>query len=442
MNLSKRPFLVSMLAVSARRNLQNLFAWFCIWITISFLFFMKIPSAFTKIYAEDGSIYLQEALKTPFPNDYFLPYAGYIDIIARTGGQIASILPLQYAAHTFFFFNSLMMTWIALTVYTSASEIIPSRINRSFLTLCLVLLPIANFESIANTTNLHFFFMSACLPIFLRKSASKTETWAFAIFVLASCLSTPLMLFYFPLIAYLRITSSDSGGFAKFKPFDYAWLIGIVTQVIFIVFRAFGERTTTGVNPIGKTGYLYLDRVFGTTFIPGWGNVSENTSSILPGYFSTKIYLALRGVFALLVLSLFVFYLAKMVKRNAVLRPIVIIVLITGLFYWFVVGTLFNPEPRYAIFPSFGLLCILLYVHSNHLNLRRIRLWQAIIFILIGLTWMGSWTPSSLRTEGPSWATEFQKARAKCGIITTDVQIPIVPTNADWHVLINCERIL
>ena len=240
-----------------KRTFSALVTLVCLWVLISVLLYVKIPSAFTKIYAEDG-LALQTALEKSFPNDYLIPYAGYLDIVWRSGGRIAAFFPLQYAAHTIFLFNSFVLSWIAITVYKASSEIVQSRFSRSVLSLSLILLPIASFESIANSTNLHFFLMSACLPIFLRKNSTGFDSYLFAIFILVATLSTPLMIFYFPLIAFMRWSPMNSRWNRKPKLSEYAWIMGILLQVVFILTRAFGDRTSSGVHSITKSVYLYL----------------------------------------------------------------------------------------------------------------------------------------------------------------------------------------
>ena len=62
----------------------------------SVLLYMNIPSAFTKIYTEDG-LALQTALVKSFPNDFLIPYAGYLDIIWWSLGRIAAFFPIEQA---------------------------------------------------------------------------------------------------------------------------------------------------------------------------------------------------------------------------------------------------------------------------------------------------------------------------------------------------------
>lgn len=412
------------------------------WILVSGLLYLKIPTAFTKIYAEDGSISLQDALAKSFPNDILSPYAGYFDIIGRSAGRVVTFFPLQNAAQVFFFFNTLMLSWIAITIYRASSEVISNRFNRSIFSLSLILLPIGSFESLANTANLHFFFMSACLPILLRRNTSKYENYQFSFFVLVATLSTPLMIFFFPLIVFLRWNSKNSSLLTKPNHIEFAWLIGILIQVLFIITQAFGDRTSTGVQSVTKTGFLYLDRVVGSTFFPWWGNVSDSTPSIAPDLFSARVYLALRALLALTLLFLLVFYIIKSSKRNAEIRTLSIGVLLTGFVYWFVVGILFSPEPRYAIFPSFGLLLILFYIQGEVSKNERLKLQQRAVLFLILLTWLGSWSPSELRIDGPTWAAEYKKAQAVCLAGVDNVRIPIIPTNLKWYVIIDCEKVL
>ena len=427
--------------ILTRRTFLSLGIWIGLWTTISLLIYIKIPAAFTKVYAEDG-LALQIALKKSFPDDFLLPYAGYFDIVWRSGGRVAALFPLENAAQTIFFFNTLMLSWITLVLFRASSEFIPSRISRSIFSVSLILVPIASFESIANTTNLHFFFMSACLPIFLRKSTTKYETYFFSFFVLIATLSTPLMIFYIPLITYLRWGSKNSKWFEKLKLSEASLLVGIFLQVIFILTRAFGERTSTGVNSLAKTSYLYLDRVVGSTFFPWWGNVSENTLSIAPNLFSPQIYLFLRAFFSFVLLLLFLLYLFKMTTKNREIRVLAMGVFLSAGFYWLVVGMLFNPEPRYAIFPSFSLLLLMFYIQGAGSEIGISKIHQPALVLVILLTWIGTWSPSDLRVGGPTWITEYRNAQAICLTRGGEVRIPIIPTNLDWAVFIDCKKML
>lgn len=412
------------------------------WFFISGILYLKIPAAFSKIYAEDGSLSLQDALSNPFPMDYFQSYAGYFDIVARTAGRVVTLFPLQNAAQVFFIFNTFILTVITLTCFRASSEMIPGRFGRGVLSLSLVFIPIASFESIANSTNLHFLIMSACLPIFLAKNPSTSNSLPLAFFVLLAALSTPLMIFYLPLIILLKIRTPNSKTTLTLNRIQIAWFIGVLFQLIFVLTQTLGQRSINELQSFEKIGYLYLDRVFGSTFFPWWGNISNSTSSIAPEFFSAQTYLLLRGAFALVFLLTFLFYTHKLTKNNSHARYVINAVLLTGVIYWVSIGVLFSPEPRYAIFPSFGFLLVLFYAQSQKPHLDRNGYLERVLVLVILLTWIGSWSPSDLRISGPSWQIEYLEAKDKCMKNAKVVEIPVSPTNQPWMVKLSCKKIL
>ena len=147
-------------------TLTNMSIFLIVWAMISTTIFLKIPSAFTKIYAEDGAVALQSALDKSFPSDLFTPVAGYSVIILRIAGRLATFFPLSTASNYFFFFNTLLLSIIFIVVYQVSESFLNTKISRAILASSLILIPIGSFESIGNAANLHFYFMSACLPIF------------------------------------------------------------------------------------------------------------------------------------------------------------------------------------------------------------------------------------------------------------------------------------
>jgi hypothetical protein len=179
--------------------------------------------------------------------------------------------------------------------------------------------------------------------------------------------------------------------------------------------------------------------VVGSTFVPWWGDVSKSTVSPVLNILPTSTYLLFRALLALIILLLFAIYFLKSGKKSQEMSALITGVFLSGVLYWFVVGVLFNPEPRYAIFPSFGLILLVFYFHGNLNKSNSYKLHELLITVLILLTWIGSWSPSAHRTEGPNWATEFAIAQAKCSVGVDKVRIPIIP---NWIVAIECKKVL
>ena len=409
-----------------------------VWGVISVLLFLKIPSAFTKIYAEDGAVALQVALTKSFPGDILTPVAGYSDLILRFSGRFVSLFPLSMAASAFFFFNTLLLTCLFVVIYQASASILNDKVLQLLLSTSLILIPIGTFESIGNSANLHFYFMAACLPIFIAKSLTfRQEVW-FGLFVFIATTSIPLMAFYIPLILFMLYDSRKGRLYARLRLPEIAFLLGLVYQFAFIFAEALGDRSIVGLGSMKRVLYLYLDRVVGSSLVPWWGNVSSGVKNDTPNFLSTQGYLFSRAMIASALLILLLVLIKKMVDFD---RRISIVIFLSGHLYWFTIGFLFSPEPRYAILPSFGLIFILLIFNKGQSQIWKIRGQIAISCVLIA-TWSGSWDPAPIRVNGPTWVSQFQIAQKECAKkLIGEAEIRIIPMNSDWNVKINCNKL-
>jgi hypothetical protein len=137
-----------------------------VWIAIATIFAIKVPISYKKIYAEDGSS-LQLYLQNPFPQELFRPVAGYLDVLLRGAGATVSLFPLEFAPRILFLINTFPMATLWMSVFISSRALIKNIRLRILLATGHILLPNGNLESIANSANLHFYFMSACVLILL-----------------------------------------------------------------------------------------------------------------------------------------------------------------------------------------------------------------------------------------------------------------------------------
>jgi len=412
------------------------------WTSLSLLLLLKIPESFTKLYAEDGAISLESALKNSFPSNLFTPIAGYLDIVAHLAGSFAVLFPLVYAPSLFFAFNTFVYTLICFTVFYASKEFIPNPINRFFLSLSLILLPIAGFESIANTTNLHFFLVSACIPILIKTSFTMFQSIYFSFFVFFASLSVPLLVFLFPLLAFRRITVNHKSLFTKPNLVEVMWTLGLLLQFLFIASNGFLAATKSeGFNSILKPIYLYLDRVLGTTLIPTWGFVSKGDITANQDLSPLNSPLYIRAILSLITFILLIFYVISRNKQKSEARKVAILVIVTTSFYWICVGVVFNSAPRYAILPAFGLIFALFCVQDVEPVTNKLHIKSIALPTLIILTWIGSWQPSQFRVEGPVWIDEFRKAEFECSTGKEDVDIRIIPLNQNWTVTVDCRKI-
>lgn len=65
-----------------------------VWAGLVALYAVRIPEAFTKMYAEDG-MFLGDALNVRFPANLLISYAGYPDVTNRLVGNLVALFPLS-----------------------------------------------------------------------------------------------------------------------------------------------------------------------------------------------------------------------------------------------------------------------------------------------------------------------------------------------------------
>jgi hypothetical protein len=227
----------------------------------------------------------------------------------------------------------------------------------------------------------------------------------------------------------------------------------MVIQLLFtVVYLSQGVRTLGQDHSVVKTLYLFLDRVIGSTFIPGWGRVSSSDFS--EGSLTSK--LLIRAVAASIILVLWLLIYFKLIKKERLVLDKTVFtnrnvslfqVLVSSLTYWFTAGVAFNPEPRYAIFPSLCLLIAAISIVDRILDMQRSpgarKFSLSIFFILISSTWILSWTPSSHRINGPEWRDEIEKAVIRCSNSDiNNVKLQILPEKGDWFVEVPCTYLI
>jgi hypothetical protein len=400
-------------------------------------------------WAEDGSVFYQDALNQSFVETLRSPTSGYLLFIGRIGGEILSYVPLANVTSLNFLLSSFVMALSIVTVFNHSRTLITKIPLRVIASVGLVFTPVANFDSLANLANLHFTLPFVILIILISSQKNERTSSLSVFLIILACLSDPLCIFCFPALIYLRKSEARFTLQVKNTIYAKTYFVSIFIQITFtITYLLQGARSLGQEHSVVKTFYLFLDRVVGSTFIPGWGQVS---SSDFAGESITTKLLS-RAVLAVTVLMIcFVLYL-KLVKkervvlderdfiRNGFLMCQLLACLLT---YWFVAGIAFNPEPRYGIFPSLCLLiCAIVIIDryseiQKNISARRFTLLS--FFALISATWILSWTPSPYRITGPEWRNEIAIAMEICAKSETkSAKLQILPEKGNWYVEVPC----
>jgi hypothetical protein len=119
-------------------------------------------SAWDTVWAEDGSVFLADALNHSFFSTLFEPHGGYLHVVPRLVAGLAASLPLELAAPTFNVVSALVVSLLASFVYLASANKLQARSSRLALSTLVALLPAAGSELLGNAANLHFYLIFAC----------------------------------------------------------------------------------------------------------------------------------------------------------------------------------------------------------------------------------------------------------------------------------------
>ena len=101
-------------------------------------------SPVTTIWAEDGTVFLVQALARP--EHLLASYAGYLQLLPRIIGQLVALLPLPDAAAAFAISGAAIASAVALFVFHASAGHIRSGWPRGLLAAAVLLLPVAPLE--------------------------------------------------------------------------------------------------------------------------------------------------------------------------------------------------------------------------------------------------------------------------------------------------------
>ena len=432
------------------RLLKQFISVFVTWLAVSVLYAVRIPMGYKSFWAEDGSLFYQGAVEGSFIETLKSPTAGYLLLVGRIGGKITSYFPIENVTIVNFLLATFVMALCIVTVFSNSKALVSRIPLRVFATTGLVFIPVATFDSLANLANLHFTLPFVVLIILISSQKNSKTSLISILLIILACLSDPLCIFCIPALFNLKRVQTRITFIINKSVYAKVYLVSLAIQLAFTaVYLSQGARSLGQEHSVIKTSYLFLDRVVGSTFIPGWGYVSS--SDFTEGFFTVKLLYraALTSVMLGVLVILYLKLITKELKEetNLLKRNIILFQMLTSsLAYWFTAGVIFNPEPRYGIFPALCLLMVGTVIIDRFLSTqnkakdRKFTLW--IFCGLISATWIFSWSPSAHRITGPEWRNEIAKAVKLCANFNRDsAKLQILPKVGYWYVEVPCSSL-
>ncbi|MBB5159330.1 hypothetical protein BJ970_006929 [Saccharopolyspora phatthalungensis] len=204
------------------------------------------------IWAEDGGVFFNQAIRHPLWHNIFVPHAGYLQVIARVAVQPAAHLPLSWVAWWLAGIAALTVAFVSLVVWFASVRVVRSWWARALLTALVPLLPQAGFEVNATVCNLHWYLAYAAFWVLLAASNSWRGQLG-ALFVVAlAALSDPLTALVLP-AAVVGVLRSPRRRLALIAP---------VGMIVALASQAWVHLTRTVPYRASPTDFAELPRIY------------------------------------------------------------------------------------------------------------------------------------------------------------------------------------
>lgn len=238
----------------------------------------SFPTAGNIIWAEDGAIFIPEALNYSLWDMVFHPYAGYALVVPRVLASLVVTFPAADWAIGIALASIAVRSLLAVFVWHALSGALPSRLARAAISVCVVTIPLGGMEVLNNLANLHWFLLFACFPALLWRPSSWFGVTVQCLVAVAAVLSDPLALVCLPLVVLRSLSLRE------FREHLVSLLFVVAGALQLIVVLSTTRPRSAGLT-IRETVEAYTVRVGQTAFagveIPQWAWESARNAGLL-----------------------------------------------------------------------------------------------------------------------------------------------------------------
>jgi hypothetical protein len=409
----------------------------------------RAPFAFSKVWADDGPMFLDPSRRGPSFGTLFIEYRGYLAVLPRLLALLIVQVPIESWA------VGLAIAAVALTAGTAALTFwvarwyLPQRSVCALLAASVALLPTLQTESVNSLANQQFILVFAAFWLFMAPPTTTAGTLLRAGVVLLIGLSAPLMfvLLPLPIARMVRFGRSE-------LPLLVVTLAALLVQASVALFWSSDQRGG-GLHAAGNAAVSYATDVLGPVF----GGLHITGRRFAIG--------AITAVVALAVLALLVRRFLRITsadpgdrsRRGRRVELLMMLSLLSSGAFMLVAVQLGGISHRYAVAPSL-FLCTFVFAGASRVWIamratrtsvkgfdgKRVALGVAVLGVagLLAVGWYRGFDPSDYRRSGPTWAHSVALARTTCRRDrrpTRLVLLRIAPTPETWYVHLQCDAL-
>lgn len=351
--------------------------------------------ALDTIYAEDGFIFLRDAVDAPVAA-VVDPYAGYLHALPRLVAAGVAGLPPTLAAAGSAVAAALIVAALAQVLRVAMAPHLRSSLLAWMMAAAVILLPVGQEEVFNALANIHWFLAVPVFWVLLWRPPSRAGTVAAAAFVGLSALSDPFVLLVAP-VALVRLAVLPG---VRDRLIPAALLVGSAGQAIAMLLAG-PDRTLAGSTSLARVGGQFATHVLGA------GVLGDASRSRLP-----DAVMGLAGLGAVTLLTAI-----WVLHRDRFSRPddLLIALVATGAVAFFAAPVLLSGEapPRYSVAPVLMLYGVAVLV-VDRTRERAPGDLLSVVFLGIVVIAAVNYPLVNTRAGGPSWGRSVESARVAC----------------------------
>ncbi len=391
---------------------------------------LRAPFAIGRLWAEDGSVFLQQARDRGVVRSFGQAYAGYYHLVPRVIGALASAVPIREAALITWLGVAVVVGWCAATIYVESTGWLATRPTRLLLAFSVVVLPALGLEAIANSANLQYTLLFTSLIALASMSTGRWSSVNRAAIAAVTALTTPLALFLAP-IAAVRVFRRRP---RRLDATVTAWGIATAVQIGMILITR-PRRIPGSPGDKARIVSYYDHRVLYENLLPK--QVARTTIAPIATLFGVVLVLLAAGL-----------ALRSSRRRTALL---LLLIPAIGFAFWTYAAINYGSPARYRVFPGLCVIWSVLVASEELIRALRPRVpvdWRlaGIIVTLLALSWFTYWRPPPHRASGPAWSTALSSAEHRCRIEHVPTVVmrisPVVPGSKFWGIGLRCDDVV
>ena len=379
--------------------------------------------ALNTIWAEDGTIFLSQAVDKGPLAALATSYAGYFHAVPRLAGAISAAVPASAAAATLALSAALCTALLALLVYVASAGHLSSRPARIIVSAGLVVVPLGQDEVLNSIANFHWYGLYALFWVLLWSPRGRAGQVVAVVTTLLVATSDILVVAFVPLALFRALRRGDDGG----RDGVGITLAGALAAGLLVQFAGLASGSSSrplSPDPVlAVSGYL-LRAVPGPLVGQRWLGSDMGPRWVL-----------LAGLAWLVVIAV------VLVALRGLTRPAWALASVAGLYsaalYLLPVVLSGLAATRYAVAP--GLLVVVTLVAllqpGGTAGRRPLYLLAALLAIVAAV----NLRIDNPRAHGPQWGEELRQARAACATPGQQARIVIAPrVDPPWTVTVPC----